>query len=132
MKQKHAVHHASVSQIMHREPITILGNEPIRSAVEKMGVHGIRHLVVMSSAESVCGLISLRDAFRYLAENRQGSARVRDAMTAPIISADPEMSVSEAAQLMRKQRIGCLLIVSATHHLIGIVTRSDVLEFVSS
>jgi acetoin utilization protein AcuB len=109
-----------------------LGNETVSEAVVKMTEHGIRHLVVVSPTGLVCGLISQRDAFRHLAENRNRVAFVRDAMTAPVISADPEMPLSEAAHLMRKNRIGCLLIVSPSRKLLGILTRSDVLEFVTS
>src|SRR5687767_14037603 len=99
-----------IAQIMRRDPISILGSETVGSAVEKMCENGIRHLVVVSPTGTVCGLISQRDTFRHLAENRNRVAEVRDAMTAPVISAGPEMPVSEAAHLMRKQRIGCLLI----------------------
>ena len=121
-----------ISRIMRADPITISGSETVSTAVEKMNEHGIRHLVVVSGAGMICGLISQRDSFRYLAENRNRVAFVRDAMTAPIISADPEMPISEAAHLMRKQRIGCLLVVAGNRKLLGIVTRSDVLDFVTS
>ena len=121
-----------IAEIMRRDPITILGSETVSDAVVKMTEHGIRHLVVVSPTGMVCGLISQRDAFRHLAENRNRVALVRDAMTAPAISADPEMPLAEAAHLMRKNRIGCLLIVSPSRKLLGILTRSDVLEFVTS
>jgi acetoin utilization protein AcuB len=121
-----------IAQIMRPDPVTILGSESVGAAVEKMDAHGIRHLVVVSPTGIVCGLISQRDTFRYLAENRNRVAEVRDAMTAPVISADPEMPISEAAHLLRKHRIGCLLIVSPLRKLLGILTRSDVLEYVTS
>jgi IMP dehydrogenase len=122
----------TLAQIMRPDPVTIFDNETVGQAVEKMTEQGIRHLVVISPAGIVCGLISQRDTFRYLAENRNRVAMVRDAMTAPAICAPPDMSVSEAAQLMRKQRIGCLLIVSPSRKLLGIITRSDVLDFLTS
>src|SRR5262249_16958860 len=52
---------------------------------------------------------------------------VEDAMTANVLTLDPESSVEEAARLMRAERIGAVPIVSH-HRLVGIVTRSDVLE----
>ena len=121
-----------IARILRADPITVSGRETVANAVEKMNEHGIRHLVVVSAAGMVCGLISQRDGFRHLAENRNRVASVRDAMTAPIISAGPEMPISEAAHLMRKQRIGCLLVVEPNRKLLGIVTRSDVLDFVTS
>ena len=122
----------TIAQIMQADPVTIDGNDTVGQAVEKMAEHGIRHLVVISPAGIVCGLISQRDTFRYLAENRNRVAMVRDAMTAPAICAPPDMPVSEAAHLMRKQRIGCLLIVCPARKLQGIITRSDVLDFLTS
>ncbi len=132
MSEQNTIQDVSVAQIMRRDPKTITGEETVRIAVVKMRVNGIRHLVVVSPDGGVFGLISQRDIFRFLAEVGHRSAEVRSVMTAPVISANPEMSVAEAAQLMRKERIGCLPIVSATRKLVGIITRSDVLDFVSS
>ena len=97
-----------------------------------MRVNGIRHLIVTAPDASVIGLLSQRDIFGFLAEVGQRDAEVRNVMTAPVISAAPEMSLYEAAQLMRKERIGCLPIISGPRKLVGILTRSDVLDFVSS
>jgi acetoin utilization protein AcuB len=81
----------------------------------------------------------LRDAFPSVFEGPPRRARrrvtatdpdtimVEDAMTANVLTLAPESSVEEAARLMRAERIGAVPIVSH-HRLVGIVTRSDVLE----
>jgi CBS domain-containing protein len=122
----------TIAQVMRRDPKTISGDETVRGAVVKMRVNGIRHLVVTLADGTVVGLLSQRDIFRFLAEVGQYSAEVRNVMTAPVISANPEMSLYEAAQLMRKERIGCLPILVGSRRLVGILTRSDILDFVSS
>jgi CBS domain-containing protein len=122
----------TIAQVMRRDPKTISGDETVRGAVVKMRVNGIRHLVVTLADGTVVGLLSQRDIFRFLAEVGQYSAEVRNVMTAPVISANPEMSLYEAAQLMRKERIGCLPILAGSRRLVGILTRSDILDFVSS
>ena len=118
-----------VARIMQRDPKTALVGQSLRSAAAKMNVSGIRHLVVVSANGTACGLLSQRDVFRYLAEHGNRTVSVKDVMTTPIITGDPEMSVCEATRLMRKEKIGCLPILSPTRKLIGIVTRSDLLEY---
>ena len=124
------VQDVTISRVMRRDPKTIRADETIRIAVIKMRVNGIRHLIVTAPDATVIGLISQRDVLRFLAEVGNHNAVVRDVMTAPVISGTPDMSLLSAAQLMRKDRIGCLPVISG-RRLVGILTRSDVLDFVS-
>ncbi len=48
-------------------------------------------------------------------------------MTAPAISAAPDMTIRKAANLLRGRSIGCLPVMDGGH-LVGIVTTSDLLE----
>lgn len=121
-----------IARIMQRDPKTTLDTQSLRSAAAKMNVSGIRHLVVVTSTGSVCGLISQRDIYRYLAENGSRTVSVLDVMTAPIITGNPEMSISQVAHTMRERKIGCMPILSADNQLVGIVTRSDLLDFVGA
>ena len=127
-----AIEEVTIAQVMRRDPKTIGLDETVRNAVVKMRVNGIRHLVVTAPDGTVMGLISQRDIFRFLAEVGNTSAEIRTVMTAPVFSATPEMTLHEAAQRMRKERIGCLPVLIGTRQLVGILTRSDVLDFVSS
>jgi acetoin utilization protein AcuB len=127
-----AIQNVTIAQVMRRDTKVIGPEETVRNAVVKMRVNGIRHLVVISPDLSVIGLISQRDIFRFLAEVGNHGEEIRNVMTAPVISAHPDMSLYEAAQLMRKERIGCLPVLVNSRKLIGILTRSDVLDFVSS
>ena len=122
----------AVARIMQRDPKTTLATQSLRSAAAKMNVSGIRHLVVVNPEGNVCGLISQRDIYRFLAEHGNRTMSVQKAMTTPIITGDPEMSISEVAQTMRQEKIGCLPILSTDKQLIGIVTRSDLLDFIGA
>ena len=53
--------------------------------------------------------------------------RVEEVMTANVITLGPDATVVEAAALMRRERLGALPIVDG-HALVGILTRSDVLD----
>jgi CBS domain-containing membrane protein len=126
------VHDVTISQVMQPRPKTIGPEETVRTAVVKMRVHGIRHLIVTQPDGTVIGLLSQRDILRHLAEVGQQTVEVRQVMSAPVLSGTPETTLFDAAQLMRKQRIGCLPVLSGPRRLVGILTRSDVLDFVSA
>jgi len=53
--------------------------------------------------------------------------KVRDAMTAPVVTAPPSATLEEAARLMLSERVGCVVIVDAEdrERAIGIVTETD-------
>ncbi len=52
----------------------------------------------------------------------------RELMTSPAISVLPETTVQEAATLMYDRHLNALPVVDANKHLVGIVTRADILR----
>jgi len=52
---------------------------------------------------------------------------VHDAMTSSVITADPKTTVADAAVLMSRFKIGCLIINDETGPL-GLITESDIIE----
>jgi CBS domain-containing protein len=122
----------ALAQIMRRDPKTIPVTMTVRSAILKMHVTGIRHLIVVAADGVPWGLISQRDLLRFLADEGTPNTALLEVMTTPLITAGAEMAVQDAARLMHLKRIGCLPILSAANKLVGIVTRSDVLEYISA
>lgn len=103
--------------------------EDARALMRETGIH---HLVVMKAGH-VAGVLSSRDCDRARAANYPaGDDRwtVEEMMTARVIVASPEMSVAEAAQLLRGYSIGCIPIVDGKQ-LVGIVTTSDLLDLLA-
>lgn len=121
----------TVARIMRRSPATIVGTSGIREALATMNCRGIRHLIVVSETDKLIGIISQRDILRHLAQTGCRSTLIGDVMTAPAIWCDPEISVAEAARILCKKRIGCLPVLSVSGKVIGIITRSDLLEAAS-
>lgn len=117
-----------VARVMRRDPQTIEAVKSVKNAIARMSETNIRHLVVVLADGTPCGVLSQRDLFRFLAFGGHERAALLTVMMEPIVIGTPEMSLKEAARLMRKERIGCLPILSPSKKLIGIVTRSDVLE----
>jgi acetoin utilization protein AcuB len=56
---------------------------------------------------------------------------VEEVMTRDIFVVQPQTPLAQAVSLLRKHRIGSLPVVK-NHELVGIITRSDILDFVLS
>ena len=113
-----------LNEIMNKEVHTIWGTETASDALAEMRSHRIHHLAVMEE-NRVIGVLSERDL---RGQDTPGTSRmVRDLMTPEVISATPETTVRQAANLLRGHAIGCLLVMEGKH-LRGIVTITDLLE----
>jgi acetoin utilization protein AcuB len=88
----------------------------------------IRHLVVCDERGPV-GVISDRDVGGVGSLRRVESAG--DVMSQPVVAASPEMTVREAANLLRGRTIGCLPVM-ADGKVVGIVTGTDLLELIGA
>jgi acetoin utilization protein AcuB len=117
-----------VQDVMTTGVRTIAPTAAAEDAWNIMRLHRIHHLVVTSENRPI-GVLSDRDT-----GGRRGAAvrmnnTVGDLMTAPAVTAEPAMTVRQAANVMRGRSIGCLVVVESDHA-IGIVTVSDLLELV--
>lgn len=122
---------------MKHPVVTVKPRDSIRHARETMAHHRINQLPVVVDG-NVIGIITdrdLRDAFPSVfeafpaanADADPATIPVEDVMTANVLTLGPGARVEDAARLMRTERIGAIPIV-AGERLVGILTRSDVLE----
>ena len=102
--------------------------ESAQRAWDRMSMQQIRHLVVLDRGKPV-GVLSDRD----LGGSRGASLRkdhsVVDLMSSPVVTATPETTVRQAANLLRGRTIGCLPIL-ARGRVVGMVTTSDLLDLI--
>jgi len=114
-----------LKDVMTTKVQTIRGTESIERAHACMQVHGIHHLVVVDG-RSVVGLVTDEALQRGAAE---GIARVEDVMFHHVVTSTPQLTVREAANLMRGRAVGALPILDR-RRLVGIVTVSDLLDLI--
>ncbi len=118
-----------VREVMTTENLMTIGeDDSLAVAAHRMTWTPCRHLPVVKGRE-VVGIVSERDIFAWLGENRRldGPADVvRAAMVSPAAVASPDEDIGEAAARMISRRIGCLPVVSSGT-LIGMLTRGDLL-----
>jgi CBS domain-containing protein len=112
-----------LKDIMSRKVEAVRPGEPLERAERRMRRHGIHHLVVVRRGV-VVGVLSEATLQTRMAD---GVATVENAMHRHMLMATPDMTVSQAARLMRGRPEGALPIFAGTR-LVGIVTISDLLD----
>jgi len=126
---------STVRDIMSSDATTLDTNDQLTIADDIMNLGRIRHLPVLDGDGRVAGVVSQRDLFRgALARNLGygehaqskllGILHVKDVMTNDPRTIHPDASISEAAALLVKHKIGCLLVVDG-EELVGILTETD-------
>jgi ribosomal subunit interface protein len=115
-----------LADIMTPRVVTIKASEPASAAWTRMRRRGIRHLVVTDMG-AVAGVVSERDlGGRSGAAQRRGRT-VGSMMTRSVVTVSPDVTVRDAAELMRSKLIGSLPVMEG-EELAGIVTATDVFD----
>ena len=116
-----------LKDFMSRGVKTIRAGQSLEAAYQEMKLQKIRHLVVIEG-KAVAGILSERDLKGMNPRDRKAQ-RVADVMHEHVVTANPEMTVREAANLMRGQIIGCLPVLEKDR-LVGIITVTDLLNLI--
>jgi len=118
-----------LKDFMNTDVETVRSETSAEEAWERMRARDIRHLVVARGG-TVLGVVSDRDlGGRRGAALRRGKT-VADVMTTAPVTARPETTLRQAANLMRGRSVGCLPVVGEDGRLQGIVTITDILDVV--
>ncbi|AEM39655.1 putative signal transduction protein with CBS domains [Pyrolobus fumarii 1A] len=120
-----------VRDVMTREVVTITPDEPVIEAARKMKQYEIGSVVVVSQRGEVIGIITERDLVtRVVAENRDPlKTTVREVMTPNPITVYDDTPLEIAARLMSERGVGHLPVVDKAGRLVGIIAKSDLIEF---
>ena len=122
----------NVETILHnkgRAVSTIRPDDTVGAAVDALISRNIGALVASNDGESVDGIISERDIIHALAHHGSGllSLTVAEVMTRPVVTCDPNESVSELMAEMTNRRIRHFPVVQGGR-LCGIVSIGDVVK----
>ena len=129
-----------VKELMSRVVMTVGTEDSGREALTRMRELKLRHLPVMDLRGKMAGMLTERDLRHYLfdpAVMRQiggtsvdsllESVSVREIMSAPVVSVEPEEEMETAVGLMRSRKVGSLPVVK-DGQVVGILTETDVLR----
>jgi len=124
-----------IERWMKRPLHVVRTGDTIAHARELMEEYRLNQLPVVRNGQ-LLGIVTdrdLRDAFPSVFDHRErahdtpGRVTVETVMTTNVLTLAPRDSMTDAARLMRRERIGAVPIVDAGL-VVGIVTRSDVLD----
>jgi CBS domain-containing protein len=117
-----------VKDVMIGEVVTIEANVTVREAVRLMNDHEIGCLVVIQDGKPT-GIVTERDMLkRVLVATRDPRAiEVREVMSKPLLSMEPEKEIEEAVKLMFKHKIKKLPVIE-NGRLVGLVTLTDLIR----
>jgi signal-transduction protein with cAMP-binding, CBS, and nucleotidyltransferase domain len=117
-----------VKDVMSSPVVTIEENAPANRAAELMDKHGLGCIIVTSKDAKPLGIITERDLVgRVLAKNvKPDTIKTKDVMTSPLMTIEPDETISEAARRMSRLNIRRLGVIYKGQ-LIGLVSSKDIL-----
>ena len=117
-----------VQDVMTNRVHTVSPGITAEDAWNMMRLRRIHHLVV-TQANAIVGLLSERDLGGAKGTRTRENQTVADLMTAKVLTVLPTTPVRKAANMMRGQSVGCLVVVDGAR-IVGIVTVADLLELI--
>lgn len=113
-----------IYKAMTTELFVVNENDLVELVGKVMEWKKIRHLPVMNESNKITGLITKTNLLNYVKKTDNDLIVAKDFMIKNIITVHPEISISEAKSIMKKNSIGCLPVVD-NHTLVGIFTEND-------
>ncbi|HZR48139.1 MAG TPA: CBS domain-containing protein [Streptosporangiaceae bacterium] len=139
---------AIVKDVMTTDVVAVRKDVSFKEMAARLGQHRISAFPVVDDEGKVIGVVSEADMLtkealvasggmrpspvghlRYHKDiAKAGAMTAEDLMTTPPVTIGPEETVARAARLMYSCRVKRLPVVDAWNHLLGIVSRADVLS----
>lgn len=119
-----------VDDYMHRHPVTFTADMPVEMAVDRLIRGRQTGGPVINSEKRIIGFISEQDCLQRMLMSTyhdQQSARVADVMQSDVLTVKPYDGIIDLAQMMLKAKPKLYPVVDDDGHLLGIITRTDVL-----
>jgi len=124
-----------VENVMSTDVFTLGRNDKLSVADDLMKQRRIRHIPVLNSDGELCGILTQRDLFRGILLKSLGygsraeqklldSLSIKDAMRDEVLTISPESTLSDAAELMLSNKVGCLPVVDG-EQLVGMISEAD-------
>lgn len=134
---------STVEDVMTREVVALRGSAQFKDIIKIMRARRFSAFPVLDAADRVVGVVSEDDllvregyrgqerrpvpALRYGDRARAAGLSAADLMTSPAITIRPDATLAAAARAMHARHLKRLPVVTADGHLLGIVSRTDLL-----
>jgi CBS domain-containing protein len=117
-----------VRDVMSNPVITMDEDEASNKAAAKMDMNDVGAVIVTNKAGKSIGIITERDlVVRVLAKNiKPDTVKAKEIMTTPLVTIEPEATISDAARRMTRLDIRRLGVIYKGN-LLGIISSKDIL-----
>lgn len=133
--------HYRIKDVMNTKVYSVKVTDDFAKVEDIMRTYKVRHVPVVSETGQVIGLVSQRDLFRIskprITEEgyRYNPAELNEFVLKHVMTAGPytakfDDSLAPALTIMSQNRYGCIPVVNGELQLLGIITESDILNFV--
>jgi CBS domain-containing protein len=118
-----------IDDYCEKPAVTVLGNETVRMAAQRMKSAGLGSLVVVADGRPT-GIVTDRDLVIGTLCNRldPGSVRVDEIASRPLVTIEQERSVGEAVRVIRHHAVRRIPVVDEKGGLVGIVAADDLIS----
>lgn len=116
----------SVIEVASHDLITLKPTMSIKDAAVVLSENKIEGAPVLEDQE-VVGILTLSDISKAIAEGKEG-LKITEIMSKNIITAEKDLMIADAIEVMNKNKIGRLIVVDNDNLPLGIVTRTDILD----
>ncbi|MBK24627.1 MAG: hypothetical protein CME70_11585 [Halobacteriovorax sp.] len=125
-EKQNSLKHFYARDLMSKTVQVISSDESINYAITRMNELGVHHLAVLEDRELV-GLITDRDIFKQI---HSLDKKVREVMSPKVLMCTRNTEVRLIAKVLYEEQISSILIGDEKNDLEGIITRSDLLNFI--
>jgi len=118
-------------QLMTHPVSTLPLNLPLDEAYQIIKKQPFNHMPVSDAQLHLVGMLSLTNMLTFMDTVQNGfipGSTVQDAMTEEVITADPVSDIRRIASVMTFYNVTSVPIVNEQDHLVGIITRSDLIK----
>ncbi|MFJ5831728.1 CBS domain-containing protein [Streptomyces sp. NPDC093089] len=119
--------HRSVADLMTPAAVAVQRGTSFKEIARLLDEYGITAVPVVDDDSRPVGVVSEADLLRRHA-TKDGPSTAEAMMSSPVVTARPSWTAVEAARLMERHRIKRLPVVDADGRLIGVLSRSDLLQ----
>lgn len=121
-----------VAQVMSSELVTVSPDTLVEDAARTLQSRGIGSLLVLDGDDELVGILTTTDFVDIVAESKpKAQTTVGRYMTEDLITVDAGTPLSAAADTMVEHGLHHLPVVEAEDGLVGIVTTTDVADYLS-
>lgn len=101
----------------------------LKDVKELMKSKEVRHVPILDG-KNIIGMISDRDLLRVGASGTFPFLKARNIMSTVLVVALDETPLAHIARVLMEEKISCLPVINKDHHLVGMISRTDILRAV--